>query len=102
MAFDPENPANPTDLYATFDANDKLNGLIYDSPDEGGFARVNGKWAPLDDSSSPIGSGAGVVFVDPKFIMEFDSRMMYREYIKLDEVQEKFGVDPMFNISWKE
>lgn len=101
MAFDPENPANPTDLYATFDSNDKLNGLVYDS-DEGSFARINGKWLPLDNSTTPIGSGAGVVFVNPKFIMEFDSRMMYREYISLDEVQKNFGVDPKFDVSWKE
>jgi hypothetical protein len=100
MAFDPENPASPTDLYATFDASDRLNGLIYDSPDEGTFVRANGEWEPISESNNPAGIGAGMVFVDPKFTLEFDSRMMYREFISLDDVQAKFGVNPTFDISW--
>lgn len=100
MAFDPENPANPTDLYATFDTQDRLNGLVYDSPDQGSFVRVNGEWQPIDANNNPSGIGVGMVFVSPDFIIEFDSRMMYREYISLDEVQSKFGVNPKFDISW--
>ncbi len=96
MVFRPERPLNPQDLYATFDINNRLNGLIYKSPDEGTFSRINGEWEPLYDNTNPFGQGAYVVFVSPDFIMEFDSRMMYREYIPKEEVQKKYGVKPNF------
>lgn len=100
MAFDPENPAKPQDLYATFDTNDNLSGLIYRSPDEGSFSRINGDWALLTPETNPFGMGAMVVFVDPSFIIEFDSRMLYREFIGQKQVQDKFGVKPDFGIKF--
>jgi hypothetical protein len=100
MAFDPENPVKPQDLYATFDINDNLSGLIYRSPDEGSFSRINGEWLPLTPETNPFGMGANVVFVDPSFTIEFDSRMMYREFIGQKQVQEKFGVKPDFDIKF--
>ena len=99
MAFDPENPVKPQDLYATFDIENRLNGLIYKSPDEGTYSRINGEWQPLSDNTNPFGMGAFVVFVNPSFIMEFDSRMMYREYISKEQVTEEFGVEPDFGLN---
>lgn len=96
MAFDPENPVNPQDLVATFDMTSRLNGLLYKSPDGATYSRINGEWRLLTPESNPLGSGAYVVFVNPKFIMEFDARMMYREYILKEQVQKEFGVKPKF------
>ena len=100
MAFNPENPAKPQDLYATFDTNNSLSGLIYRSPDEGSFSRINGEWVPLTPETNPFGMGANVVFVDPSFTIEFDSRMMYREFIGQEQVQKEFGVKPDFGIAF--
>ena len=96
MSFTPENPANPQDLVATFDIGNRLNGLLYMSPDEGTFSRVNGEWQLLGGAYDPIGQGVFVVFVKPEFIMEYDSRMMYREYIPREQVKKEFGVTPQF------
>lgn len=96
MAFNPDAPAKPQDLFATFDVDNRLNGLIYTTPDTGSYSRVNGEWLPLADGANPLGQGAGIVFVNPDFIMEYDSRMMYREYLPSEQVQAEFGVQPDF------
>jgi hypothetical protein len=100
MTFTPESPAQPQDLYATFNSENQLTGLIYNSPDEGTYSRVRGEWLPLEGTTNPFGSGATVSFVDPRFIEEYDARMMYREYLPYEEVQAKFGVKPNFNMDF--
>lgn len=97
MSFNPEAPANPQDLLATFDVSNRLNGLIYKSPENGSYSRVNGEWVQLADNANPLGQGALVVFVNPDFILEYDSRMMYREYLPSERVQAEFGVKPNFD-----
>lgn len=99
MAFNPEEPTKPQDLFATFDVDNRLSGLIYKSPDQGSYSRVNGEWFPLGDGANPLGQGAGIVFVSPSFIMEYDARMMYREYISAEQVRDGFGVQPDFGFN---
>ena len=100
MIFEPENPAKPQDLYATFNSNNQLNGLIYENPDGVAFSRVRGDWYLLEGAANPINAGAWVVFVSPNFIMEYDARMAYREYLPQEEVQEKFGVKPDMDLEF--
>lgn len=95
MAFTPEKPASTRDLMATFDVGDRLNGLLYKA-DGVLYSRIDGEWEPLGGNNNPLGQGAAVVFVSPDFIMEFDARMMYREYLSQGEVQKNFGVTPKF------
>lgn len=96
MAFTPENPDKPQDLYATFDIKGHLTGLIYVSP-EGSFSRIQEEWVPLDTNSSPIGSGAGIVFVNPNFIDEYDLVTgTYGQSLEQKSVQEDYGVEPDF------
>jgi hypothetical protein len=97
MAFTPEKPAKPFDLFATFGLDNTLTGLIYKSS-EGSYSRVNGEWVPLDSLSNPVGSGAMISFVKPEFTDEFDARVMYREYPTYEEVNSKFGIDPKYSI----
>ncbi len=100
MAFTPENPSNPQDLFATFDINGLLTGLIYKS-DEGSFSRVNGEWLPLTTQTSPFGSGANMVFVNPNFTEEFDYIRSTNGYtLEQQSVQEDYGIklDSNFNV----
>lgn len=96
MAFNPENPDKPQDLYATFDINKRLTGLIYASS-EGSFSRIKGEWVPLDSNSSPIGSGANISFVNPHFIDEFDLVTgTVGQSLEQQSVEEDYGVEPDF------
>jgi hypothetical protein len=100
MAFTPENPSNPQDLFATFDINGLLTGLIYKS-DEGSFSRINGEWLPLTAQTSPFGSGANMVFVNSKFTEEFDYIRSTTGYtLEQQSVQEDYGIklDSNFNV----
>lgn len=96
MAFNPENPDKPQDLYATFDIKGRLTGLIYKS-NEGSFSRIRNEWLPLTSQTSPIGSGANIVFVNPNFIDEFDLITgTVGQSIEQKSVQEDYGVAPEF------
>jgi hypothetical protein len=100
MAFTPENPSNPQDLFATFDIKGLLTGLVYKS-DEGSFSRINGEWLPLTAQNSPFGSGANMVFVNPKFTEEFDYiRSTTGNTLEQQSVQEDYGIklDSNFNV----
>jgi hypothetical protein len=100
MAFTPENPSNPQDLFATFDIKGLLTGLIYKS-DEGSFSRINGEWLPLTAQTSPFGSGANMVFVSPNFTEEFDYIRSTTGYtLEQQSVQEDYGIklDSNFNV----
>jgi hypothetical protein len=100
MAFTPENPSNPQDLFATFDIKGLLTGLIYKS-DEGSFSRINGEWLPLTAQTSPFGSGANMVFVNSKFTEEFDYIRSTTGYtLEQQSVQEDYGIklDSNFNV----
>lgn len=97
MAFNPEKPDKPQDLYATFDINNLLTGLIYVSS-EGSFSRIQGEWVPLNTNSSPINSGANIVFVNPNFIDEYDVVTgTYGQSLEAKSVQEDYGVEPDFD-----
>lgn len=95
MAFNPENPDSPMDLYATFAIDGHLTGLIYAS-DENTYSRIRANWEPLDRTNDPVGQGANIVFVDPSFIAEFDARMAYGEFLSQEDVAKDFGIKPNF------
>lgn len=97
MAFNPNNPAKPQDLYAVFDTNNLLNGLIYNSP-QGAYARNDGEWIPLAGAANPFGSGGMIVFVDPSFIDDYDAYTMRRIYPAYKDIYDKYRVEPEFDI----
>jgi len=99
MAFTPNKPENPSDLFATFSADRYLNGLVYDSPTEGMHSRINGEWVPLDDRSNPFASGSLIVFVKPQFVDEFDYiREVVGRTVKMDYVTTAYGINPGYDV----
>lgn len=96
MAFTPDSPTNPQDLYATFDGDNRLSGLVYNS-DEGLFTRILGEWKPLEGSTNPFGSGVEILFVKPSFIVEYDARTMRNEFPAYEDLVAAFGAAPKFD-----
>lgn len=96
MAFTPEKPANPSDLYASFDLNNELTGLVYRC-DVGTFTREAGEWSTMTNENAPYGKGAMVVFVSPEFIDEFDILQETGSLTEsMKDVKEAYGVDSGF------
>lgn len=99
MAFTPNKPEKPSDLFATFTSDKYLNGLVYRSSTEGMFSRIKGEWIPIDDRSNPFASGALITFVKPEFTDEYDYiREIVGRTVKMDYVNTAYGINPGYDI----
>jgi hypothetical protein len=96
MAFTPEKPENPRDLYVYGDDDiDQAAILMYDS-DEGLFYRDKKKWNQItkeDDWEFDI-DGLIVFYVDPSFTARYDEAETADEPISLEEVAKYESIGP--------
>lgn len=72
MAFTPDKPKKPTDLYVLIDNEyDEVYTIVYSS-DEGLFFRYDGEWQEWNEAINADTDDTEVVYVNPDFIPVFD------------------------------
>jgi len=96
MAFTPEKPEFPEDLFCFCDPDlDEAVILVYES-DEGLFYRDKGQWKEMsqeDDWEFDL-DGLIVIYVDPAFIAVYDEADAEDLAIPVEDVLEYESVEP--------
>lgn len=96
MAFTPESPEFPEDLFCFCDPDaDEAVVLMYES-DDGLFYRDKGEWKEIteeDDWEFDL-DGLIVVYVDPAFIQVYDQADAEDLVIPVEDVVEYESVSP--------
>lgn len=92
MAFTPEAPEFPEDLYTMFDTDaDEVSVLMY-SCDQGDFYRHKSKWVAIlstDDTTIDI-EGLLIVPVLPSFTPIYDETEAASEAVDMEELQQYY------------
>jgi hypothetical protein len=97
MAFSPEKPENPRDLFVYGDDEiDQAAILMYDS-DDGLFYRDKGNWNEItqEDDWEFDTDGLIIFYVDPAFITRYDEAETANEPISLEEVTKYESAGPV-------
>lgn len=96
MAFTPENPEFPEDLFCFCDPDaDEAVVLMYES-DDGLFYRDKGDWkeiSPEDDSEFDL-DGLIIIYVDSAFTAVYDEADVEDSVIPVEEVLKYESMEP--------
>jgi hypothetical protein len=96
MAFIPENPEKPSQLYVTFTNENNAESVVYNNQVDGPYSRVEGDWEPSDSTNTYINPRTNILFVSPNFIEIYDSSMKTGSPVPYSEVEAKYSVTPEF------
>jgi hypothetical protein len=100
MAFTPENPDQPFQLYMTFDNENNAVSYVYNSPEEGPFSRVGGQWESGTQENMYINERTDILFVSPEVTEPYDLAMSSGQKMSFSDVQSNYSVKPDFGVDF--